>query len=150
MFEFLLLCGNGFFADYASSDYNETNYLNISSDSAYYDNAINFSFKLQENLKIIDNFKNLKDNWNGYGGLKLSKSVIDNARSALYFLDRQPDVFPTGRNSIQFEYEKENGDYLEFEIFEDSIVMLQIISDEETERNIDEKEMKKMVREFYA
>lgn len=149
MFEFLLLCGSSLIADYVNSD-NETNYLNISPDSAYYDNAINFSFELQKNLDIIDNFKNLKDNWNGYGGLKFSKSVIDNARFALYFLDKQPDVFPTGRNSIQFEYEKENEDYLEFEIFEDSIVMLQIISGEETECNIDEKEMRKMVREFYA
>ena len=128
----------------------ETNYLDISSDYAYYDNVIIFSPELQGNLDIIDSFEKLEYNWNGYGGLKLSKSVIDNARSALYFLDRQPDIFPTGRNSIQFEYERENGDYLEFEIFENSIVAFQIVADEETECGVNEKEMEKMVIEFYA
>lgn len=150
MFEFLLLCGNSLITNYMNPNCKETNYLDISSDYAYYDNVINFSPELQGNLDIIDSFEKLEYNWNGYGGLKLSKSVIDNARSALYFLDRQPDIFPTGRNSIQFEYERENGDYLEFEIFENSIVAFQIVADEETECGVNEKEMEKMVIEFYA
>lgn len=148
MFEYILLyCNNLLIGNSVSS---EINYCPISDNSSYCDNVINFSPKLQENLDLIGKFKSFENNWNGYDVLKFSKSVIDNARSALYFLDRQPDVFPTGRNSIQFEYEKENGDYLEFEIFEDSIVAFQIISDEENECLVNEMEMRKMVAEFYA
>lgn len=101
-----------------------------------------------ENLEKIESFRNLGDNWNGYGAVKFSDLVIDKAISALYFLEKQPDVFPTGRNSIQFEYEKPDGDYLEFEIFENSITAFSIISGEENERTVNEKEMKNMVAEF--
>lgn len=150
MFEFLFLCGGNLIQTPMVSDYNETNYLNMPSTSVYDDNIINFSEELQKNLDIIDSFRNLEYNWNGYGALNFSDSVIDNSRSALYFLDRQPDIFPTGRNSVQFEYEKLNGDYLEFEIFEDSIIAFQIISDKETECEVNVTEMKKMVVEFYG
>ncbi|KJE25644.1 hypothetical protein LG52_3208 [Geobacillus kaustophilus] len=34
---------------------------------------------------------------------------------------KQPKLFPTARDSIQLEFEKENGDYLEFELFENKI-----------------------------
>lgn len=148
MFEYILLYYNNFLIGNSVSS--EINYYPLSDNSSYCDNVINFSPKLQENLDLIDKFKSFENNWNGYDALRFSKSVIDNARSALYFLDRQPDVFPTGRNSIQFEYEKDNGDYLEFEIFEDSIVAFQIISDEENEYLVNEMEMRKMVVEFYA
>lgn len=120
--------------------------------SSYIDNSntINFSQELQKNIELINSYKNLDDNWNSYGASKFSESVIDKALSILYFLSIQPDVFPTGRNSIQFEYEKNNGDYLEFEIYEDRITAFQIIASEETEYQVDIKKARKMVVDFYA
>lgn len=110
-----------------------------------------FIFKIMyDNLILMDSFKNLENNWNGYDALKFSDSVIDTARSALCLLDKQPDIFPTGRNSIQFEYEKPNGDYLEFEIAEGCITAFQAISGEEIECEVNLSEMRKMVIEFYS
>lgn len=132
--------------------YNNINNYQTSYSSSYIDNSntINFSQELQKNIELINSYKNLDDNWNGYGALKFSESVIDNALYVLYFLSRQPDVFPTGRNSIQFEYEKDNGDYLEFEIYEDHITAFKIIASEETECQVSAKETRKMVVDFYA
>lgn len=130
--------------------HNQFNQTDICYNSSYSVNIINFSEKLKKNIDLINNLKEMPDNWNGYGANKLSDSVINSALSAIYFLDVQPDVFPTGRNSIQFEYEKSNGDYLEFEIFSDHITMLKIISDDETERNVASMNLNALVADFYA
>lgn len=130
--------------------YNNVNNCRLSYNSSYVCNTINFSQKLQRNIELINSYKNLDDNWNDYGALRFSELVIDNAISTLYLLRRQPDVFPTGRNSIQFEYEKDNGDYLEFEIFDDHVIAFQATSSEESERQVSTKEIIKMVSDFYA
>ncbi len=66
----------------------------------------------------IESFKTLKDGWNGDKAKAIPISVIE---SALTILKEVPQeglkVFPTGRESIQFEYDcKERS--LEIEIFE--------------------------------
>ena len=48
-------------------------------------------------------------------------------------LIHQPKIFPTGRQTIQLEYEKRNGDYLEFELFEEKVVVFNVLSEKETE-----------------
>jgi hypothetical protein len=105
---------------------------------------------LQKNVDLIKDFSKLEDNWDDNGAIKIQNNIINSALSALYLLKIQPDVFPTGRNSIQFEYEKANGDYLEFEFFEDHITMYSIISDNEFEKNVASTELDKMVVDFYA
>ena len=149
MFEYLVLCGGSPVSISAFSNCGTVCFSNPVP-SVYEENVIDFSENLKRNIKITESFRNLGDNWNCYGAVKFSDLVIDKAISALYFLERQPDVFPTGRNSIQFEYEKSNGDYLEFEIFENSITAFSIISGEENERTVNEEEMKNMVAEFYG
>lgn len=52
-----------------------------------------------------------------------------NAAEVLKVLPILPDIFPTFRDSVQFEYEKSNGEYLEFEIFEDKIGVFCIADD---------------------
>lgn len=126
---------------------NKTDYSNSSSYSANY---INCNDKLQKNVDLIKDFSKLEDNWDDNGAIKIQNNIINSALSALYLLKIQPDVFPTGRNSIQFEYEKANGDYLEFEFFEDHITMYSIISDNEFEKNVASTELDKMVVDFYA
>lgn len=53
-----------------------------------------------------------------------------NAVEILKMLPIFPDIFFTFRDSVQFEYEKSNGAYLEFEVFEDKIGVFSISSDE--------------------
>ncbi len=65
----------------------------------------------------ITSFKNLEDGWNGDKAKAIPLSVIN---SALNMLEKLPKeglkIFPTGRESIQFEYDN-GGKTLEIEIF---------------------------------
>lgn len=87
------------------------------------------SIKNLEMFGRINDFRSLAENWNGNGAMPFSEDLIKKAESIFWQLPFAPDVFPTGRNSIQFEYEKTDGEYLEFEVFEDNIGVYQIKSD---------------------
>ncbi len=103
-----------------------------------------------KNLAKLESFRHFQVNWDGNGALPFMEAQIEKAKLILFNLPKQPEIFPTARQSVQFEYEKENGDYLEFEIFEDSISCLQIVSGRETEHQIDESEIFSVVNNFYA
>jgi hypothetical protein len=73
-----------------------------------------------DNVLRIRSFGDLKRGWNGYDGLPFERELLERCVHFLYqseLLCRQPDIFPTGRGSIQFEYERADGRYLEIEIF---------------------------------
>lgn len=74
---------------------------------------------LKTNLERLDRFATFEDNWNGNGANKFSKDLIEKAKYIIENISMQPSVFPVARDSIQFEYTKENGDYLEFELYDD-------------------------------
>lgn len=76
------------------------------------------SMKSMDNLKKLNRIAGLKDDWNLHGASSFSESLLKLCRNMLLKLKRQPDIFPTANNSIQFEFEN-NDDYLEIEIFDD-------------------------------
>lgn len=102
-----------------------------------YRNDIQRELDMNLNISKLDAFCDLKENWDSEGGLPFSKSLINKVRTTIYNLGEQPKVFPTGRGSIQLEYRKPNGRYLEFEIFDDRIIMLKV----ENRENIIEKDI---------
>jgi len=104
-----------------------------------------------ENLKIIDEIKNLKDNWNENGALAFSNEIIDKVKSLVLSLTFQPYIYPTANESIQFEYENERGDYIEFELFEDGkLKVFYLRSDKFAQTNyIDISSFDKVVIDFY-
>lgn len=59
----------------------------------------------------------------------IEDKVLQNAVELLKMLPILPDIFPTFRDSVQFECEKSDGKYLEFEIFEDKIGIFGITAD---------------------
>ena len=71
-------------------------------------------------------------------------------------MDNQPQIFPTGRQSIQLQYELADRSYLEFEIFEEKVSCLEVpkrrYSDARTfEFPISETQrIKEIVKEFYG
>lgn len=75
-----------------------------------------YSTELVSNLNKLDEIKNLPKNWNGNGAGRIQKKLIKKSKSLLINLDKQPQIFPTANNSIQIEYDGENGAYLEFQI----------------------------------
>ena len=57
----------------------------------------------------------LKNNWDGYGAEPLPRETIYYAQRLIHSLHFQPEIFPTAAGSLQIEYEKNNGDYLELQ-----------------------------------
>lgn len=107
--------------------------------------------ELNSNLKKIWSFDKLEKNWDGYGAMPFSKELIFRVQAFLKKLPVQPEVFPTGRESIQLEYGHENGGYLEFEIYLDRIDMYQDLRGEELEdENISEDRMLELIEKFHA
>ena len=68
-------------------------------------------------IEKIESFRNLKENWNGYGALPLPKNVINKAIILASEMYPIPEAFPTACDSIQLEWEMDCT-YLELEIFE--------------------------------
>ena len=52
----------------------------------------------------------------------------------LLALKDQPFLAPTARDSIQMEFEKENGDYFEIEVYAQKISVYSVIDNKETEK----------------
>ena len=71
--------------------------------------------KQQYNLTKLQRIAQLKDNWDGYGAEHFSEQLINHANSLIRRLYIQPEIFPIADGSLQIEYEKDNGDYLEFQ-----------------------------------
>jgi len=89
-----------------------------------------------KNLTKLHEYSQLEKNWDSEGAKPFAKKLINYAWEIIIKLDIQPEIFPTMRESIQLEYEKDNGDYLEFEIYEDRIEVFEIIAKNEREYNV--------------
>lgn len=74
---------------------------------------------LEKNFRVLAEIAALESNWNGNGANAFSDTLLSKCREVLQGLRIQPDIFPTAQDSIQFEWEHLQGDYLEVELFED-------------------------------
>ena len=105
-----------------------------------------------KNLILVNSLREFKENWNGYDGKGFTKELCDFSADIIKKLDEkdQPKVFPTGRESIQFEYEKENGEYLEFEIYSSKrIEMFRVLENcVEIEKTIELDELTNTIKDF--
>ena len=73
---------------------------------------------MERNLEKVKRFRKLDQaGWNGYGADPIERSLIYYAEHLIRSLGwLQPEVFPVPNGSIQLEYEKPDGSYLEFEV----------------------------------
>lgn len=97
----------------------------------------------------------LQDNWNENGAKSFSRELVEKCYKILRQLTSEPFICPTACGSIQFEYEKENGEYLEFEVYEDRIEVFSISQKGEEQEEIflgksAAERMKQMVVDFYG
>lgn len=110
--------------------------------------------KHNSNLLKLESFKELKYDWNGNGAEPIPEKVISECKQ-LFLLSDLPlsfEFFPTAAKSIQIEFEKENKDYLEINIYEDRIEVFQIINKKETEHTMEiskKHEVEQIVTKFY-
>lgn len=88
--------------------------------------SLKYKKELYNNLKKLKGISDLKDNWNDNNAKKFSPELISIVKNILENIIEQPEIFPTANNSIQMEYELIDNSYLEFEIFEDKIICLEV------------------------
>lgn len=106
------------------------------------------------NIQRLKEIEKLPMNWNENGAQPFSYELIKICRNILNILPEQPEIFPTAANSIQMEYEKENGEYLEFNVYMDRINVFKVDAFENEEEYSlgiqEEKALGKVVEDFYA
>lgn len=79
---------------------------------------------MNDNIERLNEIRTLEKDWNGYGAEPIPENIINQCEKIVKLLDVQLELFPTGRETIQFEYEFKDQTYLEFEIFEDKVGIL--------------------------
>ena len=85
---------------------------------------------LQELDRLIMSFSQLEYGWNGDSARPIPASVIANSQQLLKELtSKLPEIYPTGRESIQFEYDKDDKS-LEIEIFSNEFEITLYCNDE--------------------
>ena len=107
---------------------------------------------IKENLEKIQDISELKDDWNGNGASAFKDTLIQKMKYLILRLNVQPEIFPTVCGSIQFEYEKETGEYLEFELFDTKLKVLTMGSDGNNysyDMDIDIEEINKVIPESH-
>jgi len=106
--------------------------------------------RLKQNKRILRNLANLKSNWNGYGGKSIPQGVIDQKEKIISDLDYQPQIFPTGRGTIQIEYFKNDDNLLEIEISDEEVFVYKVENGEDFEGSVEFDNLSEMVTSFYA
>lgn len=56
--------------------------------------------KIKKSIIKLEEIKNLKKDWNGYGANEFSLELINKCEEIVKNLYIQPEIFPTGNNSI--------------------------------------------------
>ena len=110
----------------------------------------------KQNLFWLNEIAQLEENWDSYGAKAFPQELIDKCKDLINDLEFQPKIFPTCRQSVQFQYELEDRSYLEFEIFGEKVSCLEIpqriYSNAHTfEFPISEiQKIKEIVKKFYS
>lgn len=110
----------------------------------------------QKNLNKIELMGSFQDDWNGNGGMAFSKSALSMFKEIIKNLSTQPEIAPTGRNSLYMEFKKTDESVLAFEISETAaekiIVPCGHFEDAIAEKFTDEvvRNVKNSVVEFYG
>lgn len=92
------------------------------------ENVLNPTNHAHEQLRTI---AKLEDDWNNNGAKAFSSQLINKVSLLIDSLPVVPCVFPTAIGAIQIEYNKQDGSYLEFEIYEDSVQLFMIDKDKQ-------------------
>ena len=106
---------------------------------------------LRRSYERIAEIQALPDNWNDNGAPRFSVRLIGTVRQIARSLPRQLDIFPTANDSIQLEYENRQGDYLEYEVFEDGHIKEFLCRGESgrtTTRTVRQEEIRMAVERF--
>lgn len=107
----------------------------------------------QLNLKKLEQISFLPYDWNGNGANAFSIQLISKIKNLITSLTIQPEIFPTACDTIQLEYDKNDGAHLEIEIGENNLAEVYLIKsngeDEYKSISSDISTINKVVEIFY-
>lgn len=92
--------------------------------------------KMNDNIERLNAIRAFEKDWNGYGSEPIPEDIINRCEEIVKLLDMQLELFPTGRETIQFEHEFKDKTYIEFEIFKDKVGVL-LVPKRKYEKGID-------------
>lgn len=105
-------------------------------------------------LEKLGQIKNLNYNWNGYGAEPFSPNVVRRVEETVPWLKYVPEVYPTANGTIQLEYHKLDGSYLEIEMGRKEQVSVYIEFSDGEEREFEASykasELNRIVGDFYG
>lgn len=95
-------------------------YIKLDHEKGYVDLYTNKAIDLMkvENINKIKKMALFNDNWNGTGGSAFSEGAINLFEVIINALEKQPQIAPTGRNSLLMQYELDDKSLLAFEVSE--------------------------------
>ena len=106
------------------------------------------------NLNKLKQIATLENGWNGKNAKAFDKKFLSRSAALILSLSHQPEIFPTACDSIQIEYEKDDGAYLEIELSNhDSCNIFEIDSmgqESEFSRPMNVEAINKVVNSFYG
>ncbi len=108
------------------------------------------------NLQKLECFRRFNEGWDGYQAVTSSPELVEKLQNIIRLnnLPRQPEIFPISDGSIQLEWEKENGEYLEITATTDDVWEVFQLDVAENEKNgqinADSSLIKALIERFYA
>lgn len=105
---------------------------------------------LHLNMQKINSFTKLKKNWNGYNGEEIDKNVVDIAKELITKIEFQPQVFPTGRGTIQIEKYFDDNNFFELEISVSEICLYKVKNGIEVEKEVPVECIEDIISDLYA
>ena len=105
-------------------------------------------------MEKLEQIAKLEEEWDGDGARAFSAVLIRTVREIIVNLDKQPEIFPTACETIQIEYDYEDGSYLEIEISDDDVAKVFLVdcNGEESLSVVEacSQEICKVVNSFYG
>jgi hypothetical protein len=141
------------FSTEQSISFNMPGYSNNESISSGVETVVISDEKL-ENLIKLEAIARLQDDWNENGAKAFSMGLITKVRNLIMFLKIQPEVFPTACESLQLEYDKEDGSHMEIELTESENAEVFVVDNNGRESVINIRtnieSVNKVVSDFYG
>ncbi len=119
--------------------------------STRFNNSQRFSLEqLKLNKRKLRALNELKKGWNGYAGEPINEVLLSKIEELISNLDYQPQIFPTGRGSIQIEKYIDDYNLFEIEISTGEVFAYSVKNGTEVEKNISISEINDFINEFYS
>ncbi len=101
-------------------------YIRVSciSSSNNYSASDCYDLLMFKNLEKLECMRKFSKNWNGTGGERFLDQNIDFFEDIIKNVSKQPDIAPTGRNSLYMQYVLNDNSLLAFEVRNNSVEKL--------------------------